>query len=162
NSYAQVALERGNLPQARERYRDTLQVDPEDVYAKTGLAQVALGLGYLETAERQFEYLSNQYPEDVVIGRGYAQVAAVRRDYKDAIRRLSRISGRGDVDIPTLTRFADWHFQDGDRDGAERFLARARRVDPTHPWVLVTEGRFELVRGKLSEAGALARRALEV
>lgn len=122
--------ERGQYPEAQERYLEALQQDPTLLTARVNLAGVLYSRGRFAEAVRHYQEALQTDPDRPTALRGLALAYVARREYASARKALERLLARDEKNAEGWLDLGDVSHQMGRREEAREQWTRAATVDP--------------------------------
>jgi tetratricopeptide (TPR) repeat protein len=117
---------------ARREFLRFLEVEPEAVRPRLGLARIAVRLGDYDEAERRYREALARQPDDGIALYNLAWLLYRSADYVEAKDLLERMLARSRDHAEARYTLGMTHLRLGDDAAAERELRRAVAIDPEH------------------------------
>jgi tetratricopeptide (TPR) repeat protein len=139
--------------------KETIALAPKNLLANRSLALFYLGSGRKAEAEQPLKVFSEVAPAPA--GRlALADYYASMRRYADAKAVLERLASEPGGMMPAKLRLVSLGLISGDRAEAYRLIADVLQKDPKQLDALVGKARLQLTDGKLDDASATAKMAI--
>lgn len=162
NLQAAVQLARHKPDPARAYYLQTLQLDPNDREALSGLVSLDVSAGRPADATARLDALLGQHRDDVdlllVGARGYAQAQELAKSESAAKRALAVDPGR----LDTYSHLGQLYYSQRRFDEAKQQFQELSRRDPKSVRAATMVGMILQVQGHAAEAEKEYERALSI
>jgi cellulose synthase operon protein C len=161
--WARLFLQTHQYNDAAETFRDALEIFPDDVYARIGLARV-LAERFEGEAGPMLEEVLKENDELIEVHLLLAQLALEAGQIEPAAKALDRAADLARrQELPPLEVFAMRAALESSRDrDPSQWIKRALEYNPRYGAVYEQLAHFEIMRRRYREATALLRRAVEV
>ncbi|WP_127848207.1 tetratricopeptide repeat protein [Lacticaseibacillus hulanensis] len=146
------ALEKGNMDQARELFKQVLA--NEDDETKFNLAEELYAMGFTGQAKRLYQELLGNYPDDGDVLTALADIAVSDGDTDQALTLLDRVKPDNPAYVQALIAAADVYQSQGLYEVSLQKLTDARKLDPDEPVIIFALGELQYDWGHYSQAAA--------
>jgi tetratricopeptide (TPR) repeat protein len=150
----------GRPADAEQSLKAALQVDPGHPLVNRALVSLYLETGRAEEAEAPLKALveRTRSPQSKL---NLADYYAARDRNEDALRVLTELAAHPEAAAAATSRIAGLEYKQGRRDRAHALIDEALAKDPQNAQMLVVKGGWLLGEGRIDEAFARARAAVE-
>jgi tetratricopeptide (TPR) repeat protein len=155
----------GRYSEAQARFEAGAQADPDDVFAKVGVAKSKLMLERLEDANASLKKLRESHPASLLVSYWYGRVLEAVGDRAEAERVYRAGIDKGKDDpllVDAYIALALLQNQQGRADEAQKTLAAARSRLPASAAIHRALGDVALSQGRYSDAQTELRQAIKL
>lgn len=146
------AVEKGNMNQAKELFKQVLANDDDET--KFNLAEQLYALGFTGQAKRLYQELSTKYPDEASVLTALADIAVSDGDNDKALNYLSNIKPDNPNYVQSLLEMADVYQAQGLYEVSENKLLTAQKLAPDEPVITFALGELEFAWGHFEQAAA--------
>jgi putative PEP-CTERM system TPR-repeat lipoprotein len=148
----EVSLARSDAIPAQRAFEQALEVAPELLAAKFGLARALLLQGHVESTQELLEPILARVPDHPIARFLSAHAATARGDNSVAITHAQSVIGKFPKHPPTLMLLGTLHLQRGEYAPAELMLSRILAADNGNLLAQKLMASVELGTGRASKA----------
>ena len=140
------------LKEARKKFEDALEIEPDFVEAKSNIGYVELTLEDYKHAIETFKSVASQYPHHLETLNGLATAYAFNGEIDDAVLTFEQLTLLAPGNADYLFNYGSVLQRAARYDDAKRVYDRALKVDSRHQRVLFNLGTLYQNQGALDEA----------
>lgn len=133
-------LKENRLDEARARFEEILQEDPENNYALVGIGDLERRLKNLDAAIASYSKCLEAYPENNYALFGLAESYRELRQYKKAVEYWERYLHHDNQNVTVLTRVADAYRKARNFERSRELYEKVLDIEEDNPYALIGLG----------------------
>ncbi len=140
----------GDMERSRENYEVVLRLENKNIEAMTGLARVLVRSGRVDRALEYLKEVSSVDPGNTENNFAFGEMYLLTGRRNLALSYFEKVIRNSPAHIPSLLGLARLSAENGRFDDADRYVRKARQIDPIRADVHSAAGQIHLSQALLS------------